>query len=200
MTRGQQGGRAAQAQARRTAIIDAATTLIAERGYHGTSLAAVADRVGLTQAGVLHYFPSKDALLSGVLEARERWDVAAFVARLSEAKLAHLDQIVEYTTERPADAQAFTVLAGESVTEAHPARAFFTARYAKARADFADLLTSEFGDHLPGGLTPAQAAPLLLAVLDGLQIQWLLDGDEIDLPQAYRHFVTLLSPTHREQT
>ncbi|MET9215014.1 MULTISPECIES: TetR/AcrR family transcriptional regulator [unclassified Nocardia] len=200
MTRGQQGGRAAQAQARRAAIIDAATTLIAERGYQGTSLAAVADRVGLTQAGVLHYFPSKDALLSGVLEARDRWDFAAFVARLADARLSHLEQIVEYNAERPDLVQAFTVLAGESITEAHPAREFFTERYAKARADFAALLSTEFGDQLPGGLTPEQAAPLLLAVMDGLQVQWLLARDDIDLTAAYRDFVSLLSPTQREQT
>ncbi|MBW0275893.1 TetR family transcriptional regulator [Nocardia sp. MH4] len=200
MTRGQQGGRAAQAEARRAAIIDAATTLIAERGYQGTSLAAVADRVGLTPAGVLHYFPSKDALLSGVLEARDRWDFAAFVGRLTDARLTHLEQIVEYNAERPDLVQAFTVLAGESVTEDHPAREFFTERYAKARADFAALLRAEFGDHLPGGLTPERAAPLLLAVMDGLQVQWLLARDDIDLAAACRDFVSLLSPTQREQT
>ncbi|WP_249026692.1 helix-turn-helix domain-containing protein, partial [Amycolatopsis pretoriensis] len=47
---------------RRASIVRAAFEVIAERGYRGTSLAAVADRVGLTQQGLMHYFPTKEDL------------------------------------------------------------------------------------------------------------------------------------------
>jgi AcrR family transcriptional regulator len=43
----------------------------ATRGYNKASLAEISDRVGLTQAGVLHCFPSKADLLTGVLELRD---------------------------------------------------------------------------------------------------------------------------------
>ncbi|WP_245746288.1 TetR/AcrR family transcriptional regulator [Nocardia altamirensis] len=195
MTQEQRGGRAAQAAERRAAILEAAREVIAERGYRGTSLAAVAERVGLTQPGLLHYFPSKEHLLVAVLEERDRWDAAAFLAGPSNSwQLAHLEQLVDYNAERPGVIQTFTVLAGESVTDEHPAREYFIERYAQARARLAELLRTEFGDRLAGGRTPEQVAPLLIAVLDGLQTQWLLAPEEVDMGAAFRDFVALLGP------
>ncbi|MBX5467272.1 MAG: TetR/AcrR family transcriptional regulator [Firmicutes bacterium] len=54
---------------RRAAIVAAATQEIAERGLEGFRLRAVAERVGLHHATVLHYFPTKEALLRAVVEA-----------------------------------------------------------------------------------------------------------------------------------
>nr|WP_211243256.1 TetR/AcrR family transcriptional regulator [Rhodococcus oryzae] len=193
MTERQRGGRAARAEARREAILDAAMAEIAERGYRATTLAAVAERVGLTQPGVLHYFPSKKHLLIGVLEARDQWDTAALLAKSTDVRLSHLEQIVEFNAGRPGVVQTYTALAAESTTGQHPAREYFTERYAAARVAFALLLHKEFGDRLPGGLTPEQAAPLLIAMLDGMQIQWLLAPDEVDMADAFRNFVSLLS-------
>ncbi|QKT14184.1 helix-turn-helix transcriptional regulator [Rhodococcus sp. W8901] len=174
-------------------------TVIAERGYRATTLAAVAERVGLTQPGLLHYFPSKEHLLVGVLEARDRWDVAAFLAGATDARLSHLEQVVEFNAERPGVVQTFTALAAESAIGQHPAREFFTERYAGAREVFAELLRREFGDRLPGGLTPEQASPLLIAVLDGMQIQWLLAPEDVDMPAAFRNFVALLALGDRSE-
>ena len=66
-----------RSEERRAEIVRAALEVIAERGYRGASLAAVAERVGLTQQGLLHYFPTKDALLVAVLEERDQWDADA---------------------------------------------------------------------------------------------------------------------------
>ena len=41
---------------------------LAERGYHGTSLAAVSGELGLTKQALLHHFKSKDLLYEAVLE------------------------------------------------------------------------------------------------------------------------------------
>ena len=40
-------------------------------GYHKGSLRDVADRVGMSQAGLLHHFPSKEHLLEAVLTWRD---------------------------------------------------------------------------------------------------------------------------------
>src|SRR5690606_41597781 len=56
---------------RRDAILDAAMDEFADGGYNGTSLAKVAERAGITQQGLLHYFPSKQALLVAMLEPRD---------------------------------------------------------------------------------------------------------------------------------
>jgi AcrR family transcriptional regulator len=48
-------------------ILDRAAALFARRGFAKTSVQDVADAVGLSKAGLLHHFPSKDALYGAVL-------------------------------------------------------------------------------------------------------------------------------------
>ncbi|MFJ4198716.1 TetR/AcrR family transcriptional regulator [Streptomyces sviceus] len=176
---------------RRAEIIRAALEVIAERGYRGASLAAVAERVGLTQQGLLHHFPTKDALLVAVLEERDRWDAVPN----GSWRVDLLASLVEYNAMRPGIIQTFSALLGESVTEGHPAREYFTDRYSRVRASMAVALRTEYGDRLPNGLSPERTAPLLVAVMDGLQYQWLLDPETVDMPGAFRDFLRLLGET-----
>ncbi|MFJ3664858.1 TetR/AcrR family transcriptional regulator [Streptomyces sp. NPDC090106] len=177
-----------RSEERRAEIVRAALEVIAERGYRGASLAAVAERVGLTQQGLLHHFPTKDALLVAVLEERDQWDAVPD----SRWRVDLLASLVEYNAMRPGIIQTFSALLGESVTEGHPARGYFTERYALVRENMAGVLRAEYGDRLPSGLTPERTAPLLVAVMDGLQYQWLLDPESVDMPGAFRDFLALL--------
>ncbi|MFJ9581149.1 TetR/AcrR family transcriptional regulator [Streptomyces sp. NPDC101191] len=181
----------ARSEERRAEIVRAALEVIAERGYRGASLGAVAERVGLTQQGLLHYFPTKEALLVAVLQERDRWDTSG-ARDPGKWRLDLMESLVEYNAMRPGIVQTFSALLGESVTEDHPARAFFTERYTQVRENMAGVLRAECGDELPRGLTPERAAPLLTAVMDGLQFQWLLDPEAVDMPAAFRDFLALL--------
>src|SRR5262245_41666998 len=53
---------------RAEAIVDAAASVFAERGYHGTSTQAIADVLGMRQASLYYYFASKEAALERVCE------------------------------------------------------------------------------------------------------------------------------------
>ncbi|MER6788289.1 TetR/AcrR family transcriptional regulator [Streptomyces sp. NPDC000658] len=178
----------ARTEERRAEIVRAALAVIAERGYRGASMAAVAERVGLTQQGLLHHFPTKEALLVAVLRERDQWDAVPD----TRWRVDLLASLVEYNAMRPGIVQTFSALLGESVTEGHPAREYFTERYTRVRAGMAAALRTEYGDRLPNGLTPERTAPLLVAVMDGLQYQWLLDPESVDMPQAFRDFLRLL--------
>ncbi|MFD5251913.1 TetR/AcrR family transcriptional regulator [Streptomyces bobili] len=180
--------RTTRSEERRAEIVRAALEVIAERGYRGASLAAVAERVGLTQQGLLHHFPTKDALLVTVLKERDQWDVMPN----NRWRIDLLCSLVEYNAMRPGIIQTFSALLGESVTEGHPARSYFTDRYRQVRADITTALRTEYGDRLPNGLTPERTAPLLVAVMDGLQYQWLLDPESVDMPGTFRDFLRLL--------
>lgn len=68
-------GRAAQAK-----ILDAAETLLCERGFHGTSVRDVASAAGTPTASLLHHFPSKAKLYAAVL-ARIAADLDSVVSR-----------------------------------------------------------------------------------------------------------------------
>ncbi|MEW2252244.1 TetR/AcrR family transcriptional regulator [Streptomyces sp. NPDC006975] len=177
-----------RSEERRAEIVRAALEVIAERGYRGASLGAVAERVGLTQQGLLHYFPTKEALLVAVLQERDQWDAVPH----SRWRVDLLASLVDYNAMRPGIVQTFSALLGESVTEDHPARAYFTDRYREVRQTMVDVLRAEYGDRLPNGLTPERTAPLLVAVMDGLQYQWLLDPESVDMPAAFRDFLALL--------
>ncbi|MFD9281175.1 TetR/AcrR family transcriptional regulator [Streptomyces mirabilis] len=178
----------ARSEERRAEIVRAALEVIAERGYRRASMASVAERVGLTQQGLLHYFPTKDALLVAVLKERDQWDAVPD----TQWRVDLLASLVEYNAMRPGIIQTFSALLGESVTEGHPAREYFTERYARVRASMAAVLRAEYGERLPNGLTPERTAPLLVAVMDGLQFQWLLDPESVDMPGAFRDFLALL--------
>jgi len=183
---------------RRAEIVAAALEVFAERGYRGGSLAAVGERVGLTQQGVLHYFPSKDALLTDVLRLRDALDGSDPAGTGTDhgdagpGGLAGVEALVARNVGRPGLVQCFTVLAAESVTDQHPAHDFFADRYRALRPQLAALLRAELGDPGPSGLTADQASALLIAVMDGLQQQWLLDPGEVDMAALISAFAGVL--------
>jgi len=82
----------------------------------------------------------------------------------------------------PGIVQTYAVLSAESVTDAHPGQAWFQARFQGLRALLVESLKQVCG---PENLRPEaeieSAAEAIVAVMDGLQIQWLLDPEAVDL-------------------
>jgi AcrR family transcriptional regulator len=68
----------------RERVLDVAEALFAERGYQGTALRDVAERVGLRIPSLYNHFPSKDSLYAAVLERGLR-PVLELLARFVEA-------------------------------------------------------------------------------------------------------------------
>jgi AcrR family transcriptional regulator len=89
--------RAEQAARTRGRIAEAALELFTERGYDGTSLNDVAERVGITKANVYYYFRTKSDLVAAV--ARPAYDLLG--QALDEAEsLPDPEQRMELLTER----------------------------------------------------------------------------------------------------
>ena len=72
-------GQAAKSAGRRQEIVSAALQVFSEAGYHKGSIRDVAQRVGISQAGVLHHYPSKHRLLEAVLDWRDQDALPAWV-------------------------------------------------------------------------------------------------------------------------
>ncbi|RKS79962.1 AcrR family transcriptional regulator [Motilibacter peucedani] len=161
---------------RRAEIVEAATRLIADRGFRGVTLQAVADACGMTAAGVLHHMGTKDGILVAVLEHRDAVDALAARERAAGETdpRGFLDAVMLRNSSQPEIVRLYSVLAAEALTESHPAHAYFQKRYAVSRADIERYLTGRVED-------PAAAAVHVLAVMDGLQLQWLRDPDGFDL-------------------
>jgi AcrR family transcriptional regulator len=165
---------------RRAEIVEAATRLIAERGYRGLTVQGVAEACGLTVAGVLHHMGTKDGILVAVLEHRDVVDVevAKQLTRGAVGPREQLDAIMARNAAQPEIVRLYSVLGAESLDPAHPAHAYFERRYARSRAELADLLAGSVDD-------PEGAAVQVLAAMDGLQLQWLHSPETFDLLTAW---------------
>ncbi|MDX3641878.1 TetR family transcriptional regulator [Streptomyces sp. MB09-02B] len=188
-------GKSLKAQQRRQEILHIAMDTFAARGYNNASLQEIADRAGVTQAGVLHYFRSKAQLLTSVLALRDETDIEALGPDRPRglAFLRHLVDTVRRNTEREGIVRLYAVLSAESVTEGHPAQDYFRDRYAGLRAMITEALAeaSELGETRPD-LNLEDAATAVIAVMDGLQVQWLLAPDSVDMTAATDRVITAL--------
>lgn len=175
-------------QLKRREILDAATDIFGTKGYSNGTLADIADEVGITHAGVLHHFGSKQNLLLEMLKYRDESDVEPFPDhRIPNGPelFAHLVRTALANTRRAGLVQVYTVLSAESVTEDHPAREFFEHRYETLRGEVAKaFVTLCRQEGVTEPVTIAAASASVLAVMDGLQLQWLLHPEEMDLAET----------------
>jgi AcrR family transcriptional regulator len=167
-------GRYAKGEARLEDILTRALQTFDEVGYRGTSMREIARRSGLSQAGLLHYFGSKEELFVALLRDRQERDVRDYHGETDA--VGSLIEAVRHNATVPGLVRLYTTLAVEAANGDETARAYFVERYDLARllVRAAVVRAQEDGEAHPG-LDPAIAAQTLLAVADGMQIQWLLD-------------------------
>jgi AcrR family transcriptional regulator len=190
---GPRRGPYAKTAARRTAIVRAALDSFAEHGYERSSLRDIARRAGMTHAGLLHHFRDKNELLAAALTQRDAQDAerstAAAAAGLSPAD--RLTQVLVHNLQSPELVRTWAVLSAAASSPDHPAHAYFTERYEQVRAAAAADLRQAHGGTVGAGLDAQSAATLILAILDGLQLQWLLNP-QLDVVAVLDRFANLL--------
>ncbi|CAM4257125.1 TetR/AcrR family transcriptional regulator [Nocardia ninae] len=157
---------------RREQILDAALRTIAERGYLATSVAELAEAVGLSQGGLLHYFGSKEELFVAVLRKRDEIDVAGLHGPAPAAFVA----LVRRNTKVPGLIELFTHMQAAAADPRHPAHDYMLERYRVGTAAFAQALREMQQDGtLSRKVDPDAAATMFFALADGLQARWLID-------------------------
>ncbi|MEU8323158.1 TetR/AcrR family transcriptional regulator [Nonomuraea sp. NPDC048881] len=185
----------ATGEARKERILAVALLEFAEHGYRGASLARIAERVELSQAGLLHHFRSKERLLVAVLDYRDELDRRRFGPGHDghdggAAALRALADVVDHNARVPGLVQLFSVISGEAVTPGHPGHEWARGRYRRLRADVAAALHAgvERGE-FRAGLDAEAHADRLIAMMDGLQTQWLIDPGQVDMAAVFRGYV-----------
>ncbi|MFB7249187.1 TetR/AcrR family transcriptional regulator [Microbacterium sp. NPDC056234] len=175
-------------RAKREQILKAAVEIFGNKGSTNGTLADVAEQVGITHAGVLHHFGSKQKLLLEVLAFRDQADVQDLEKKHipgGPELFLHLVRTAFANEKRPGIVQAYTVLSSESVTDEHPGREYFEDRYTTLRREVSDAFAQLCAQEgVTETETVAAASASILAVMDGLQLQWLLHPDVIDLGAA----------------
>lgn len=192
---GDDRNRQARGDRRRQQILDAAVDLFSARGFRAGGVAALAKRVGLTAPGVLYYFGSKERLLREVVAERDRLDLAGLP---DDLRLAHLRDLGRHNEANARLTRLFCVLAIESFDAGDPLHDFFVERYEATRELWRRVLRAEQADgHLPEDLDVDALATEALAVVLGLEVQWFMDPDRIDLAAAMERYVDRLNLSHR---
>ena len=174
-------------------ILDAALEVFGAQGYEAGSLREVAAMAGISQAGLLHHFPSKVALLSAVIERRD--EGAQELSSGKSAGIEVLGSLIEFAREsafKPGEIELFAVLSAEATRPEHPANAYMRRRY-QWITDIAveSLSAARDQGHLRPDADPLRLASQMFALWDGLQIQWLLKVNDVSVADGVEHFLDL---------
>jgi len=179
-------------------ILEKASQLFGEYGFQGTTFDLVAKAVGLTEQGVLHYFPSKVHLLQSVLEFHEQEEIEKYskLILLDHNTLPNLieqlDDVVIQNEKIPGLIQLFTVLVSESIRSDHPSHDYFIDRYRRARDIFVHEFLKVNKTEIRSDVNLDELASLIMAVMDGLQIQWLLDPGKVNMAEVFKLFSKII--------
>jgi AcrR family transcriptional regulator len=188
--------RYAGTEERREAVIQSAWEVFASRGFRGGSLREIAETVGLTQAGILHHFGTKENLLFEVLAYRERLNIIAPSVQ-GIGLFDHLRAIVVRNSQTPGAVALFVTMSAEATDPDHPAHGFFVDRYKRTIDLFAsNILLARLDGDLDVSIDPQSTAEELVAFLDGLQLQWLLNP-ALDMLNAFDRYIAKISAIGR---
>jgi AcrR family transcriptional regulator len=183
----------AKSEWRRAQILQAAFDAFATVGYRNASMLQMAADCGVSRTALLHYFPTKEALLEAVLEERDRKANELFFADAPEESsdgiqyFSRLIRVIEHNARNPGIVSLFAVLSTEASDAGHPAHDYFVARYDKAlkrtKAALGNLAArSLIRPHIElEGLETD-----IIALVDGLQVQWLLMPTQLDMAARLR--------------
>ena len=172
--------------------MSAALQVFSESGYHKGSIRDVADRVGLSQAGLLHHYPHKHLLLEAVLDWRDQDALARMGAEPPQgvAMLRALVELAEHNQTTPQVVELHVTLSAEATAVDHPVHDYFVRRYEAVLGMVTDAFEHAAArGELAEGVDCRSAATILVALMDGLQGLWLLDRETVDMAAQLRSYL-----------
>ena len=177
---------------RRKALVEAAVDLWSTTGWRGTGITVVAERAGVTPAGLLHHFGTKEAFLLAVVKELDLQTLARFDDRHSVGGLEMLRMLPEMArqpAERPALWRLLLMLQAENFDSTSPAYEYFVGRQEVVHELLAAALRrgQESGE-VRADADPRMVAAEILAFLLGLQVFREHGPFDIDLIAACEDF------------
>lgn len=182
-------GSYAKGIARRGEILDRAAETFGRLGYHATSMRELAASCGLSQAGLQHHFPTKEALMLALVERRDATQTGQHATSSGGRWQDTVLQTLEENLGNRTMTQLWATLAAEATDPDHPAHRYFVDRYARTIEEFTHWFLA---DGEPSREQADRKARQFVALWDGLQLQWLLDPT-FDMRPAFRQALTEIS-------
>jgi AcrR family transcriptional regulator len=176
----------AKGEDRKVRILHVAERLLARCGWRNTSLAQIAKEAGVSPAGLLHHFESKDQLLNAVLDARDADDDTH--ADRSGDLVTEICRVAERFDRAPELVGTFTVLLVENIAPDAPLHDRLLTRQREAAAIVTGLIQrGQRAGRYRTDFDPATKAVEILAFVNGMETAWLLDPS-IPLVRVFRGY------------
>jgi AcrR family transcriptional regulator len=181
----------AKGEDRRQRILVAAQRLLTRSGSRGTTLGQIAREAGVSPAGLLHHFESKEQLLHAVLDARDADDLAN--ADLKGDPVENLRKVARRYERSPELIGMFTVLLTENLTPEAALHDRFLDRYRLSVEIIAKgIRRGQQAGKYRQDLDPAIKAAEIVAFLTGMETSWLLDPS-LPLTAVFHEYTSSLA-------
>ncbi|WP_405876513.1 MULTISPECIES: TetR/AcrR family transcriptional regulator [unclassified Streptomyces] len=195
------GPYAKSAEVRRR-ILEACVDAFGETGFHGATMKDIAKRADISHTGLLHHFARKEDLLIAVLELCDERSAdflksadAIDPAEHPVEALRGMLTVVVGSELQPGIMELHSVLSGEATSPEHPAHTYFAQRYRSVRRFYTEAYTALAArGELRSAVAPEALAATTLALINGLQVQWLFDRESIKVESAIRDFLVSVVP------
>jgi AcrR family transcriptional regulator len=164
----------AKGEDRKQRILDVAQRLVTRNGWRNTTLAQIAKEAGVSAAGLLHHFESKEQLLHAVVDARDVDDDTH--ADRSGDLFEQIAQAGDRVARAPELVGTYSVLLVENLMPDAPLHDRLLARQQAAVDIVAELIRSgQASGRYRDDFDPALKAVQIVSLVNGMEISWLLD-------------------------
>lgn len=194
------------AEARRESILNTTIGFIAQFGFWGFTIRDVAEAEHITEAGLLYYFKGKEDLLVEAFKYADRINQIAIADRLGVGGVTgevltdgiayHCDCTLrdlmiagaQVNVERPEIVRLYMLLESEALSADHPLHAYFRRREENLLKEYTFTARRE------GRADPERVAVQFLSAMEGLQLRWLNEANDLDLVAESHAIADLILP------
>lgn len=181
----------AKGEDRKLRILEVAQRLLSRNGWRNTTLAQIAREAGVTPAGLLHHFESKEQLLHAVLDARDLDDDTH--SDRGGDLLGEIAQVADRFNRQPDLVGTFTVLLVENIAPDAPLHDRLVNRQRDATEIVAaGIRRGQAAGRYRADIDPAVKAVEILAFIHGMEMTWLLDPS-IPLTEVFKEYAETLA-------
>lgn len=169
-------------------LAEAAVRLIVAKGYHASTLQEIADGAGLTKGAIFFYFDSKENLLLHLLDLAEKEMVDTLIDHLDTHNGSAAEKIASFfrfTSQqgisRPYELLCLIKMSIEGRNSTELADERIHQIYERIRSKLVDIIhEGKAAGEIDPGLPAPEFASVLIAMHDGMMLEWHRRGGEID--------------------
>lgn len=174
-------------------IIDTAFKLILQKGIKETSVRDIAKAAGISVGTFTYHYPSKEELLFDIFEMtmakQDEVLIKGLQSERKEEKKKVLEEILSEATSNEYFMKLNYYLLGEAFAQNKAMLEKMKEKYQLWRDEFKVYIRGEI---VASGKEGEINASLLLAMIDGLAIQLLLDKESVDIPEMAQKIVKII--------